>query len=122
MLFYTVGQSRIFLTMLYCGMLTGVYVSIDHALRRLFRSGRIFCALMDLVLGIVAALFIIAGLLSASVGELRLYALLGVLCGFLLYMATVYPLLERLLGLCAHLFGASIDRLSKVRLVKKLFK
>ncbi len=122
MLFYTVGQSRIFLTMLYCGMLTGVYVSLDHALRRLFKAGRIFCAAMDLVLGIVTALIIIAGLMTASGGELRLYALLGVLCGFLLYMSTVYPLFERMLGLCARLFRSLVGRLSKVRLVKKLFK
>lgn len=122
MLFYTVGQSRIFLTMLYSGMLAGVYVTLDSALRRLFGAGKLLGALMDLLLGVASALSVILGLLRASGGELRLYALLGALCGFLIYMATVHPLLEALFRLSARLLRSMLHHISRLTLIKKFFR
>ena len=55
MLFYTVGQSRVFLTMLYAGLAIGLYLSLDGALRRLFEAGRWLHILMDLLFGTVLA-------------------------------------------------------------------
>jgi len=121
-LFYTLGQSRIFLTMLYAGLLAGVYVSIDAALRRLFEAGWFLALVMDLLLGAVLALIVIAGLLLAAEGELRLYSLLGTLCGFLIYMGTLHPLLERTARLARIPASALIRWLGRRQLIKKLFK
>ena len=95
MLFYTVGQSRIFLTMLYAGLAVGLYVSLDSAARRLFRPGPVFSLAMDLLFGLIAACITCIALVAAADGELRLYSLLGVLSGALIYMGTVDPLLNR---------------------------
>lgn len=96
MLFYTVGQSRVFLIMMYAGLAIGLYLSADQALRQLFSAGRILSFIMDLLFGIASACIILCALMIASGGELRLYALMGALCGYLIYAATLGPLLRRL--------------------------
>ncbi len=122
MLFYTVGQSRIFLTMLYAGMLVGMYASIDAAARRLFDAGRLMALLLDLLFGAVAAVIVIFALLIASDGELRLYALLGAVCGCILYMATLDRLLRRVFGYFAGLLRRFAHFTSRSRLLRRIFK
>ena len=122
MLFYTVGQSRIFLTMLYAGLLVGLYVSIDGAARRLFDAGRLWGALMDLILGVVIAAVACIALVAAADGELRLYSLMGLLAGFLIYMGMLHPLLIRLFRLASIPLHAVRRFLLRRSLVKKLLK
>lgn len=122
MLFYTVGQSRIFLMMLYAGLLVGLYLSMDSALRRLIQAGRIMNICMDLLFGVVLAGIVIVALMIAVDGELRLYALLGVLCGFLIYSATLGPLLRRLALLMKKPLSALLRAVLRLRPVKMFFK
>ena len=122
MLFYTVGQSQIFLTMLYAGLAAGLYVSLDGAARRLFEAGKLLSLTMDLLLGIVLAVIACIALLIAADGELRLYSLMGMLAGFLLYMGTLAPLLERLAALISIPLRALGRFLIRRTLVKKLLK
>ena len=122
MLFYTVGQSRIFLTMLYAGLAIGFYVSIDHAARRLFGAGRLMALSMDLLLGVVIAGVGCFALIIAADGELRLYSLLGMLCGFLIYTGTLAPLLHRFAALALLPLRAAARFLAKRTLIKKLLK
>lgn len=122
MLFYTIGQSRIFLDMLYAGLAVGLYVNIDSAARRLFAAGRLFAAAMDLILGAVVAVVACLALVIAADGELRLYSLMGLLAGFLIYMGTIAPLTGRL----AHLLLIPLRALRRFLLrrtfIKKLLK
>lgn len=122
MLFYTVGQSRIFLTMLYAGLAIGFYVSIDSAARRLFGAGRLMALAMDLLLGIIIAVIACLALVIAADGELRLYSLLGILCGFLIYMGTLAPLLHRCTALALIPLRAAGGFLKRQTLIKKLLK
>ena len=122
MLFYTVGQSQIFLTMLYAGLAVGLCVSLDGAARRLFGAGRLMALIMDLMLGVVIALIACFALVIAADGDLRLYSLLGMLCGFLLYMGTLAPLLHRLASLAFIPLRAAARFLENRTLVKKLLK
>ena len=82
MLFYTVGQSRIFLVMLYAGLAVGLYAWLDSAARRLFEAG-LFCRLiMDLLLG--AAVLAIRPLLTFSS---TVNLLISVAVGGVVYLA-----------------------------------
>lgn len=113
MLFYTAGQSRVFFVMMYAGIAIGLYLSVDQALRRLFQAGRFLSLVMDLAFGLAAAFTVICTLLFASGGELRLYALMGALCGYLLYAATLGPLLHclaRALTKPVHAVGRWLNR------------
>lgn len=122
MLFYTVGQSRIFLTMLYAGLAAGLYVSIDGAARRLFGAGWALEAFMDIILGIVLAGIACFALVAAAEGELRLYSLMGMLSGFLLYRGTLAPMMRRLALPARIPLRAACRFLMNRTLVKKLLK
>lgn len=122
MLFYTVGQSRIFLTMLYAGLALGLYAGLDSAARRLFEPGRLFALVMDLIFGAVAAVITALALVIAADGELRLYSLMGVLCGYIICMSTAVPLLSRLAALLGRPARALVRWLHRRTFLKKLFK
>jgi len=108
--------------MLYAGLTVGLYFSVDSAARRLFAAGRWLSFFMDLIFGAAAALITLLALLLASDGELRLYALMGVVCGFLIYMGTFAPLISKLLSLTARGSRAALSWLSRRKLIKKLLK
>lgn len=122
MLFYTVGQSRIFLTMLYAGLIAGAYVMLDNAMRQLFQAGRLLSLLMDLVMGLLLGCIVIFALLLSADGELRLYALLGAVCGFILFTATLGRLLPPLLCSLAKPIGLFFRALGRSRLIRRLMK
>ena len=122
MLFYTVGQSRIFLTMLYAGMCIGLYSTIDCAARKLFEAGRLMTFFMDILLGAAAVLILIPALLISSDGELRLYALMGALCGYLLFGATLGRVLPRIAEFLLRPLRRFLRALFRSRLLRRLFK
>ena len=122
MLFYTTGQSLAFLLMLDCGLKIGLTYDFFRLLRRLFQPGFLLSLALDLLFGAAAAALVILSLMRALEGELRLYALMGALAGFLLYGATLSHLLERIAR-----FGVRWGRrlgswLSRQIFVKKLLK
>ena len=122
MLFYTTGQSLAFLLMLECGLRIGLLYDFMRLLRRLFQPGFILSLAMDLFFGAAVAALVILSLMKALDGELRLYALMGALAGFLLYGATLSHLLERIARIAARLFRRLRNWLSRQIFVKKLLK
>ena len=122
MLFYTIGQSRIFLDMLYAGLAVGLYVNIDSAARRLFAAGKLFAAAMDLILGTVIAAVACLALVIAADGELRLYSLMGLLTGYLIYMGTIAPLTGKLARLLLIPLRALRRFILRRTFIKKLLK
>lgn len=122
MLFYTVGQSRIFLMMLYAGLAVGLYASADSALRKLFQAGKPLNLLMDLVFGLVMAGIVLTALVCAANGELRLYALMGVLCGYLIFMGTIAPLIRRTCAASSKALHRAGQKISGWKITKILFK
>ena len=122
MLFYTTGQSLAFLLMLECGLRIGLLYDFMRLLRRLFQPGFILSLAMDLFFGAAVAALVILSLMKALDGELRLYALMGALAGFLLYGATLSHLLERIARIAARLLRRLRDWLSRQIFVKKLLK
>ncbi len=122
MLFYTVGQSRVFLTMLYAGMCIGLYAMLDNAARHLFEAGRLMAFFMDLLFGAAAACIVILALLISADGELRLYALMGALCGYILFTATLGRLLPRILSFLFKPLCCLAHALGRSRLMHRILK
>lgn len=122
MLFYTLGQSAAFLLMLPAGLLTGLIWDGLCALRRLLQPGVLLSLAMDLMFCLMAALLLVASLIAALHGEMRLYAVMGSLVGFLLYGATLSPLIA--LAACGllRLVRAVGARLGRCRFVQRLLK
>ena len=122
MLFYTAGQSAAFLLMLGCGLRLGLLWDFFRLLRHLFKPGFLLSLALDLLFGAAAAGLLCASLMRALEGELRLYALMGALCGFLLYGATLSHLLAWIAGKAAAGLGRAGQWLQRQKFVKKMLK
>lgn len=122
MLFYTLGQSAVFLLMLPAGLMTGLIWDGLCALRRLFQPGVLLSLAMDLAFCLMAAFLLIASLVAALHGEMRLYAVMGSIVGFLLYGATLSPLIALIARALLRLLRALERRLAACALVRRLLK
>ena len=92
MLFHTAGQARVFLSMLYSGLLIGLWYDALGLIRRALFAGRLLTAALDFVFGAGAALILAAFMLLVNYGEMRVYCLLGASCGAVLYAFTLRKL------------------------------
>lgn len=122
MLFYTLGQSAAFLLMLPAGLMTGLIWDGLCALRRLFQPGVLLSLAMDLTFCLMAAFLLIASLAAALHGEMRLYAVMGSMAGFLLYGATLSPLIALIGRALVRLLRALGGRLRACAFVRRLLK
>lgn len=122
MLFYTLEQSAAFLLMLPAGLMTGLIWDGLCALRRLFLPGVLLSLAMDLTFCLMAAFLLVASLVAALHGEMRLYAVMGSLVGFLLYGATLSPLIALIGRTLVRLLRALGGRLWACAFVRRLLK
>lgn len=122
MLFSTIGQIYIFLWMIGAGLLTGALYALSAALRRLLCAGFWLTLVIDALFGLGAALILIAAAVIACYGQLRLYQLLGVALGAILFELGVEPPVRRLLrALCTGL-RRLFQIIANFRLIKVIFK
>ena len=77
---------------------------------------------MDLTFCLMAAFLLIASLVAALHGEMRLYAVMGSIVGFLLYGATLSPLIALIARALLRLLRALGRRLAACALVRRLLK
>lgn len=84
-MFDNTGQAQVFLASVLAGFAAGVAYDLLRLPRRLFKLGAVVSGVLDLLFWVVAAgLLALAAGLSGAEG-LRLYWLLGGLCGALLW-------------------------------------
>lgn len=122
MLFSTIGQPAIFLWMTASGVLIGLWYSFLTGLRRLTEAGTLLSLACDLLFGLGAAVILLAALITADYGRLRLYMLLGVLLGILLFAGGIFPFVRRCIREFSAMFCKIMAFLSKKRLIKVIFK
>ena len=122
MLYYTVGQWRIFIVMLTCGMVCGAWYGILMRMQRFLCAGMWLAALFDVWIASGIWGMVVIGLLVSNYGEIRLYALLAALFGFALYRLTI----ARAFGFLFQRVHLGITQLTtwfaKQTLVKKILK
>ncbi len=122
MLFSTIGQIYVFLWMIGAGLLTGALYALCAGLRRLLGAGFWLTLAIDALFGLGAALILIAASVIACYGQLRLYELLGVALGAVLFQLGVEPPVRRLLGALARAVKRMFRRCANFRLIKVIFK
>ena len=89
MLFYTTGQSYVFLAALFAGLVIGAWYDILRIVRRILAAGMWISLAADIAFGLGAGLIAIVCLYVSGYGEVRLYSIMGMLCGCILYFAAV---------------------------------
>ena len=122
MLFSTIGQSCVFLWMTGAGLLIGALYVLCAGLRRLLSAGFWLTLLTDMLFGACAGLTIVAALVTGSYGSLRLYQLLGVALGIVLFELGVAPLLRSAVNALSRAVRRIYDTIANYRLIKVIFK
>ncbi len=101
MLFARAAQGRVFLLLMAGGLLLGLLLTAAGAL---YRWSRVAGMVADLLCALAAAGLVMTAAFLAGDG-LRLYGLLGLAVGVLLYRCGVQPAAAGVLRLCWRLFG-----------------
>lgn len=94
MLFYTTGQIYIFLATILAGIAVGAWYDMLCPIRCLCKAKLPLSLAADIVFGLGAGAIVTACLYAAAYGEVRLYSLMGIACGCILYFGTVSRLLH----------------------------
>ena len=122
MLFATVGQGALFLWMMAAGMAVGAWYLLTALLRRFIGAGFWLTLACDLLFGAGSAVILILALVTGSYGQVRFFAILGMLAGLFLFGFALSPPLK---ALCLFLQGRMrriMASLRKNRLIKIIFK
>ena len=93
MLFYTTGQGYVFLAAFFAGLVIGAWYDILRLVRSILVAGTWISLAADIAFGLGAGIIAIFCLYVSAYGEVRLYSIIGMLCGCILYKGTVSRLL-----------------------------
>ena len=97
MLFYTIGQFRIFLWLTAAGMLIGAWYAFLAGVRRLLEAGFWLSLASDVAFGAGAAGIFLAFLIAANYGRMHLFTLAGAALGICLFAFGLLPPVKALL-------------------------
>ena len=122
MLFDTISQPLIFIWMMVCGGIIALWYSLMGLVRRLTEAGFFLSLLCDLIFGLGCAAILIAGLVTADYGRVRLYSLLGVLLGAIMTKFGLITPFQNVFGRISAFLQEIVTKLAKYRLIKVLFK
>jgi len=98
------------------GLALGVFYDVLRAVRTHFRLRRWGTGLLDVLFCLAGLLGFLLLMLRGTDGRLRLYLLLGLGAGFLLYRKTVSLYFLRLLLWVLHLLGQAVEGLRQTLL------
>ena len=112
-MFETTRQGGVFLTMVYAGLLCGVAYDILRLVRRMTHAGRMASAAVDLLFWLLAGGVSAYTLFRISNEPVRLYALLGALCGMLLYLAGMSEAIYGVIRTIVHAVRTVMRRLKR---------
>lgn len=122
MLFSTANQAQVFIWMTACGVVIGGICCLFSLLRRALRPALPVLLVLDVLLGICCALAFTLALVLGNYGRLRLFEILAVLLGAVLFERGFRPPLKGLLlSMRRNMFRIKAC-LSKNRLIKALFR
>ena len=122
MLFDTIFQPLIFVWMMVCGGIIALWYALMALVRRLTEAGFWLSLLWDLIFGLGCAAILIAGLVIADYGRVRLYSLLGAVLGGIVTKFGLITPLQNVLGRFSAFLQGIVTKLAKYRLIKVLFK
>lgn len=105
------NQTQMFLTALLLGAGVGVVYDFFRVTRVAFSLSRLAIALQDLLFFLLTALVVFRYFLEQSSGEVRLFALIGVFLGWVLYFFSVGALVMRVSGVIISFFRALMTAL-----------
>jgi len=122
MLFATVGQGALFVWMMLCGVVIGVWYALMALLRRILQAGFWLTLACDLAFGFGCAVILLGFMVLGNYGQFRLYMLLGAVAGIILFAFALASPLCRLLTWMKEAGGRIWAKITKNRLIKVIFR
>ena len=122
MLFATVGQGALFVWMMLCGVVIGIWYALMALLRRILQAGFWLTLSCDLAFGVGCAAILLCFMVLGNYGQFRLYMLLGAAIGLALFAFALASPLCRLVFLLETGMKQIMTRIVKNRLIKVIFR
>ena len=122
MLFATVGQGALFVWMMLCGIVIGIWYALTALLRRILQAGFWLTLFCDLTFGAGCAAILLGFMVLGNYGQFRLYMLLGAALGLALFAFALAPSLCRLVSLLEGAGKRILTRIAENRLIKVIFR
>ena len=122
MLFATVGQGALFVWMMLCGVVIGIWYAMMALLRRILQAGFWLTLFCDLAFGAGCAAILLGFMVLGNYGQFRLYMLLGAAAGLALFSFALASPLCRLVSLLEAAGKRIWTRIAKNRLIKVIFR
>ncbi|NMA95237.1 MAG: spore cortex biosynthesis protein YabQ [Clostridiales bacterium] len=89
MLMATSNQAYVFLATLCMGIAIGIIYDIYRVIRILAHSTKLVTAIMDILFWLTTSILVLGGFFYINDGEIRLYGLIGLALGWLLYLSII---------------------------------
>lgn len=121
MLYLTTFQSKIFLIMLYYGIISGFILELKLVLSGIFKS-KIFNLLTDFLIGIIFGYLFIKSMNLYSFGEFRFYLLLAYFLGLFIEHKSVGFLIRNVIKCIYKFLSKIVYKLKNIKLFSKIFK
>lgn len=96
MLYETLLQSQIFLTMLYYGILCGIIFECKNLIDRTFKKNFFVCLVTDIAFMLISSIIFILAKNFANFGEFRLYLLISFIIGIFIEHISIGFLVEKI--------------------------
>lgn len=122
MLYYTIGQWRVFVFMLLAGAAAGAWYGLILRAGRLMQAGPWLNAFLDLLCALGIWLVLTAALLIANYGQVRAYALIAFALGLAIERLTVGRLIMLLLNGLGLGLKKALEAITSCHLMKKIFR
>ena len=122
MLFATAGQGRLWLWMMACGTVMGLWYLLMAALRRFVQAGFWLTLAADICFGLGCGAIFFAFLAAGNYGQFRLYTLIAAFLGLALFAFAVSAPLAWIQNRLKIALGRIWTWLSGKSLIKVIFK
>lgn len=108
------NQALLFLIFSLNGVIIGLLFDFFRILRKSFKTSNVVTYFQDVLFWILTGISIIYFMYNFSDGTIRLYMIIGLIMGFMLYMLTVSTYIIRLFVFIIELIKTCIIRIIKI--------
>lgn len=122
MLYETLLQGKMFLVLLYFGLVCGIFLTIKKLICKTFKQNKILVIIGDVVFCVIASFVFLIAKNIFCYGEFRLFELLAFSLGIFVEQISINNLVEKILNLFYTLLVKIFCKIKKSKFGSKIFK
>lgn len=122
MLYETLLQGKMFLCLLYFGILCGIFLSIKKLIDKTLKNNKVIVIVTDIIFMLFASIIFVFAKIKYCYGQFRIFELLSFSLGIYLQQISINNLVEKILNMSYTLFIRVFCKLKKTKIFSKIFK